>query len=137
MPSLSWPSKAHPNLQPASLVVDSILYPNGLGYPGPALDNRIFLGDNLGIMAALLPEFEGRLDLIYSDPPFFTNKEYRLRFGRGEDLRRPQDWQMADGYGDHWENLDAYLDFLYPRLDLMYRLSKAKWHSLPASGLAR
>ena len=31
---------------------------------------------------------------------------------------------MADGYGDHWENLDAYLDFLYPRLDLMYRLLK-------------
>ena len=29
---------------------------------------------------------------------------------------------MVDGYGDHWKNLEGYLDFLYPRLALMYRL---------------
>jgi DNA modification methylase len=29
---------------------------------------------------------------------------------------------MAEGYGDHWENLDGYLDFLYPRLAMMYQL---------------
>ena len=122
MPLLTWPSKTLPDLDPASLTLDSVVYPHGLGYPDRQPESRVFLGDNLRVMAALLPEFEGRLNLIYTDPPFFSNKQYRVRTGRGEDSRRPQDWQMADGYGDHWEDLDAYLDFLYPRLVLMHRL---------------
>ncbi len=73
-------------------------------------------------MGSLLAEYEGRLDLIYADPPFFTNKHFHTRTGRGEDSRRPQDWQLVEGYPDHWDGLDAYLDFLYPRLELMYRL---------------
>jgi site-specific DNA-methyltransferase (adenine-specific) len=122
MPTLTWPSKAIPKLEPADLILDSVVYPHGCGYPDAAADSHLFLGDNLHIMAALLPEYENRLDLIYADPPFFTNKRYAVRIGRGEDSRRPQEWQMAEGYGDHWETLDAYLDFLYPRLALMYRL---------------
>ena len=122
MPLLTWPSKTLPDLDPAKLIPDSVVYPYSLGYPDQKPESRIFLGDNLRVMAALLPEFEGRLDLIYADPPFFTNKQYRARIGRGEDSRRPQEWQMAEGYGDHWADLDAYLDFLHPRLALMYRL---------------
>jgi DNA modification methylase len=122
MPILTWPSKALPDLEPADLILDSVLYPRGFGYPGAAPESHLFLGDNLRIMASLLPEYENRLDLIYTDPPFFTNKRYPARIGRGEDSRRPQEWQMTEGYGDHWENLDAYLDFLYPRLALMVRL---------------
>ncbi len=73
-------------------------------------------------MSALLAEFGGRLELVYADPPFYTNKSYPARIGRGEDSRRPQDWQLAEGYADHWKDLDAYLEFLYVRLDLMRRL---------------
>jgi len=73
-------------------------------------------------MAALLPAYEGQIDLIYADPPFFTNKHYPARVGRGEDSRHPLEWKLAEGYGDTWEDMDAYLDFLYPRLALMYRL---------------
>jgi DNA modification methylase len=80
------------------------------------------LGDNLGVMAALLPEYAGRVHLIYADPPFFTNRRYPTRVGRGEDSRRPQEWQLADGYPDNWPDLEAYLDMLYPRLQWMYRL---------------
>jgi len=80
------------------------------------------LGDNLRVMWALLPEFEGKIDLIYADPPFFTNQGYSARVGRGEDSRQPQDWELAEGYQDEWEDLDAYLDMLYPRLRLMHRL---------------
>jgi DNA modification methylase len=122
MPHLTWPSKALPALDPADLILDSVIYPRGFGYPNATPESHLFLGDNLQIMASLLPEYENRLDLIYTDPPFFTNKRYPARIGRGEDSRRPQEWQMAEGYGDHWENLDSYLDFLYPRLALMYRL---------------
>jgi site-specific DNA-methyltransferase (adenine-specific) len=122
MPTLTWPSKALPDLEPADLILDSVLYPQGRGYPDTAPEDNLFLGDNLRVMAALLPEYENRIDLIYADPPFFTNKHFLARIGRGEDSRRPQEWQLAEGYGDHWDDLDAYLDFLYPRLTLMYRL---------------
>ena len=122
MPILTWPSKALPDLEPADLILDSVFFPRGIGYPDATPENRLFLGDNLRIMTSLLPDFENRLDLIYSDPPFFTNKQYPARVGRGEDSRRPQGWQLVEGYGDNWKNLDAYLDFLYPRLALMYRL---------------
>jgi DNA modification methylase len=122
MPLLSWPSKTLPDLEPTDLILDSVVYPGAFGYPNMTANSHLFLGDNLGIMAALLPEYENQLDLIYADPPFFTNKHYSTRIGRGEDSRRPQEWQMAEGYGDHWENLDGYLDFLYPRLAMMYQL---------------
>jgi DNA modification methylase len=122
MPLLSWPTKTLPDLDPADLMLDSVVYPSACGYPDVKADSHLFLGENLRIMAALLPEYESQLDLIYADPPFFTNKRYSARIGRGEDSRRPQDWQKAEGYGDHWDNLDGYLDFLYPRLAMMYRL---------------
>ena len=65
---------------------------------------------------------KARIDLIYADPPFFTNRKYSARIGRGEDSRKPDEWQLTEGYRDHWADLDAYLDFLYQRLALMYRL---------------
>jgi DNA modification methylase len=122
MPSLTWSTKALKIPAPVPLVTDSIVFPQGNGYPETPAPDRLILGDNLAAMAALLPEYEGRIDLIYADPPFFTNRRYRARVGRGEDSRKPQEWQMADGYPDHWEDLEAYLDMLYPRLALMHRL---------------
>ena len=122
MPVLTWPGKQLPDLQPASLTRDAIIFPGGRGYPDAVPESRLILGDNLGVMAALLPEYEGRVQLIYADPPFFTNRSYPARIGRGEDSRKPESWAMAEGYPDAWKDLDSYLDFLYPRLALMYRL---------------
>ncbi len=122
MPSLTWPSKHETDEAPGHLVLDSIVYPGGNGYPGEAPQNRLIFGDNLRIMAALLPEYEGRVHLIYADPPFFTNRKYPARIGRGEDSRRPEGWALAEGYPDSWPSLDAYLDFLYARLRLIHRL---------------
>lgn len=122
MPELTWPGKSLSQSAPASLVRDSIIYPNRMRYPKTQIENRLIYGDNLASMTALLPEYEGRIQLIYADPPFFTNKKFAARIGRGEDSRRPEQWQMADGYHDHWEGLDSYLDFLYQRLAVMYRL---------------
>ncbi|MBI1793855.1 MAG: site-specific DNA-methyltransferase [Chloroflexi bacterium] len=122
MPSLTWPSKHLLAPQAAALIKDSIIHPDGRGYPGTVPESRLILGDNLAVMAALLPEYEGRLNLIYADPPFFTNRKFSARIGRGEDSRRPNEWILTEGYPDAWPNLDAYLDFLYQRLALMYRL---------------
>ncbi|MEW5829712.1 MAG: site-specific DNA-methyltransferase [Chloroflexota bacterium] len=122
MPSLTWPGKSLTIPEPAALVTDSVIFPHGQGYPSARAENRLLLGDNLRLMAALLPEYEGRVDLIYADPPFFTNRKFPARIGRGEDSRKPAEWDLADGYPDSWHDLDAYLDFLHPRLALMHRL---------------
>ncbi len=122
MPILSWPTKSLTEPQPAELHLEAITYPQGAGYPHQPPQHHLFLGDNLSVMSALLPQYEGQIDLIYADPPFFTNRHYPVRIGRGEDSRQPNTWQLAPGYADRWETLDAYLDFLYPRLALMYRL---------------
>ena len=122
MPFLIWDSKSLPIQPPAALEMDSIVYPQGVGYPAVSPENQLILGDNLIVMSALLPDFRGRINLIYADPPFFTNRRYPMRIGRGEDSRLPQEWQLAEGYPDHWPNIDTYLDMLYPRLKLMYDL---------------
>ena len=122
MPSLIWDTKSLAIQPPAALEMDSIVYPQGVGYPSASPDSQLVLGDNLMVMSALLPDFRGRINLIYADPPFFTNRRYPMRIGRGEDSRRPQEWQLAEGYPDHWPNIDSYLDMLYPRMKLMYDL---------------
>jgi site-specific DNA-methyltransferase (adenine-specific) len=122
MPSLHWDSKTTPVPIPADLEIDALVYPQGSGYPDTAPDSHLILGENLAVMSALLPTHEGRIDLIYADPPFFTNRRFTARVGRGEDSRRPAEWQLAEGYPDHWPNLESYLDMLYPRLSLMHRL---------------
>jgi DNA modification methylase len=133
MPSLTWPTKSLVFPEPTTLELDSIIYPQGAGYnlqpatcqPFDELragSSNLILGDNLAAMVALLPEYEGKINLIYADPPFFTNRSFSARVGRGEDSRKPQEWQLSKGYADHWKGIDAYLDFLYPRLALMHRL---------------
>ncbi len=121
MPTLHWPGKTASSPAAAEIRPLRRLYPQGAGYPAPPA-NRLILGDNLAVMAALLPDYENKIDLIYIDPPFFTNRAYRTRIGRGEDSRQPHTWQTTTGYSDHWRSLDDYLSFLYPRLRLMHRL---------------
>jgi len=122
MPSFDWTGKHSASLAPATLIQDSILYPGGRGYPKAQSDGRLILGDNLPVMAALLAEYEGRINLIYADPPFFTNRKFTARIGRGEDSRKPSKWKLGEGYHDAWLDLDSYLQFLYERLVLMHRL---------------
>jgi site-specific DNA-methyltransferase (adenine-specific) len=122
MPSIHWAGKHTAPPEPASLTTDSIIHPNGFGYPEVNPSSRLILGDNLCIMAALLPKYEGKIDLIYADPPFFTNRKFNARIGRGEDSRKPDQWRLVEGFQDDWNDLDEYLDFLYQRLALMHRL---------------
>jgi DNA modification methylase len=123
MPILNWNGKRDPAAHAAaSLTLDSVIHPNGAGYPKAHPEGRIILGDNLSVMAALLPQYENRINLIYADPPFFTNRKFHARIGRGEDSRKPAKWKLAEGYHDDWLDLDSYLQFLYERLALMVRL---------------
>lgn len=122
MPALTWDSKSFPKPPSTNMVVDSLIYPAGSGYPKTVPTDRLIWGDNLAAISALLPEYKSRVQLIYADPPFFTNRRYPARVGREEDSRRPKEWRLMEGYPDHWPDLDSYLDMLYPRLVLMHRL---------------
>ena len=122
MPTLHWNGKHLSQPTAAKLTQDSILHPKGRGYPKSRPDGRVILGDNLAVMTALLPEYEGRVNLIYADPPFFTNRQFHARVGRGEDSRKPAKWKLVEGYHDSWTDMDSYLQFLYDRLSLMHRL---------------
>ena len=117
MPLLTWHNKKRIHPKAATLQTEAWINPT-LSPP----KNRLILGDNLAIMATLLPEYKERINLIYIDPPFFTNRKFSARVGRGEDSRKPKEWEMAEGYQDNWKDLDSYLDFLYQRLILMHRL---------------
>jgi DNA modification methylase len=122
MPHLNWASKTPPEPVPGLLNDDSLVYPNPATETAGIPEDRLIYGDNLAIMSALLADYTGRIHLIYADPPFFTNRRFPARIGRNEDSRRPQEWQLAEGYPDDWKDMDSYLDMLYSRLALMHRL---------------
>ena len=122
MAELTWQTKQAAFPLSGVLKTEAVVYPQGHGYPHAPAHNRLIRGENLAVMSALLAEHENRIDLIYTDPPFFTNRHYPARIGQDEDSRRPSEWQLAEGYPDHWPDINAYLDMLYPRLVLMHRL---------------
>ncbi|HIE24573.1 MAG TPA: site-specific DNA-methyltransferase [Anaerolineales bacterium] len=116
MPLLTWKNKKLSETAPANLETDAWI--NTSSPP----KNRLIRGNNLAIMTALLPEYEGRINLIYIDPPFFTNRKFTARIGRNKNSRKPKEWETVAGYQDNWNDLDTYLDFLYQRLHIMHRL---------------
>ncbi|MGB9586335.1 MAG: DNA methyltransferase, partial [Anaerolineales bacterium] len=122
MPRLNWQKKDTPKFSPAELYLDSIAFPSHQTSQYFTAEDQLILGENLAVMQALLPRYENKFDLIYADPPFFTNRHYATRIGRGEDSRKPEEWQMGEGYPDAWESLDDYLNMLYQRLSTMYQL---------------
>ena len=126
MPTLTWDSKPNPQPVKSNLILDSICFPHSKGYDikliKPPPENKLIFGDNFAIMSSLLANYEGKIDLIYADPPFFTNRRFSARIGRGEDSRKPEEWKLADGYPDSWQNIDEYLNMLYARLVLMHQL---------------
>jgi DNA modification methylase len=90
--------------------------------------NRLIWGDNLLAMQALLAQgYEGKINLIYIDPPFWSGEEYNFQTSvqvesMGE-LERSPNFIERLAYKDTWTGgIDSYLDMLYPRLQLCKRL---------------
>jgi len=87
--------------------------------------NRLIWGDNLLAMQALLNQgYEGKINLIYIDPPFDSKADYshRMTIEGSEFTKEPSVIERL-AYKDTWTGgTDSYLDMLYPRLQLMKRL---------------
>jgi DNA modification methylase len=120
--TLHWEGRGAELPPAARLIRAARVFPGGAGSIGAAEQNRLIHGDNLPVMQALLPDLQGRVDLIYADPPFLTGKAFRARTGVNEDSRRPAEWQTSPGFVDSWTGGGEYLSMLEARLRLMHRL---------------
>ncbi len=119
---LQWQGRSEKEPPPVSLSELCEVLPSGSKLTTVDFTGRLIHGENAGVMAAMLPEYEGKIDLVYADPPFLSGKAYSARVGRDEDSRRPSEWNTIEGYSDAWPDGAAYLDMLYPRLKLMHKL---------------
>jgi DNA modification methylase len=75
--------------------------------------NKLILGDNLEILKSMEAD---SVDLIYLDPPFFSNRNYEVIWGDAGEVRSFQD-RWAGG-------IDHYIAWLKERVEQMYRILK-------------
>lgn len=89
--------------------------------------NKLFWGDNLQVLAHLLKEYRGKVDLIYIDPPFDSKADYVRKVKiRGEKIEATKQGLFEEKqYTDIWEK-DEYLQFMYERLLIMKELLSEK-----------
>lgn len=85
--------------------------------------NKIIHGDNLEALKALLPEYEGRVDCIYIDPPYNTGNEGWVYNDNVNDphIRK---WlgEVVGAEGEDLSRHDKWLCMMYPRLRLLQQL---------------
>jgi len=75
--------------------------------------NRLYCGDNLEILATM--EAEG-IDLIYIDPPFFSNRYYEIIWGDEAEIR---------SFEDRWEGgINVYIEWMRERVRELHRVLK-------------
>ncbi|WP_205762455.1 site-specific DNA-methyltransferase [Magnetospirillum aberrantis] len=74
-------------------------------------------------LKALLPEFEGRIDCIYIDPPYNTGNENWVYNDAVNDPRILR-WlnKVVGKEGEDFSRHDKWLCMMYPRLKLLHRL---------------
>lgn len=88
--------------------------------------NRLVWGDNKLVMASLLKEFRGAIDLIYIDPPFDVGADFTMDVPIGdgkETVEKDQSTMEMVAYRDTWgKGTDSYLHMMYERLTLMKEL---------------
>ncbi|MEN9611894.1 MAG: hypothetical protein RLZZ628_2708 [Bacteroidota bacterium] len=75
--------------------------------------NSLILGDNLEVLKRLDSE---SVDLIYLDPPFFSNRNYEVIWGDAGEIRSFQDRWLG--------GIPHYIDWLKDRVRELHRLLK-------------
>jgi site-specific DNA-methyltransferase (adenine-specific) len=74
--------------------------------------NKVIHGDCLEILRQMP---DAQIDLVYLDPPFFTQKIQSLKSKSRQEY----------SFDDTWDSMTQYLDFLRVRLVEMRRVMKA------------
>lgn len=89
--------------------------------------NKIIHGDNLEALKALLPEYEGKIDCIYIDPPYNTGNEGWVYNDNVNDPHIKK-WlgEVVGREGEDMTRHDKWLCMMYPRLRLLQMLLSPK-----------
>lgn len=126
MPTLNWMGKAkvvnHHRDVPYR-VLERIPGKGVLNSHSSDCGNMVIHGDNLEALKALLPEYEGKIDCIYIDPPYNTGNE-EWRYNDNVNDPRIKKWfnQVVGKEGEDFSRHDKWLCMMYPRLQLLRRL---------------
>jgi len=83
--------------------------------------NKLIWGDNKYVMASLLPEFRGKIKLIYADPPFFTGTNMNITLEVGDEgaVKEPSAIEEI-AYRNMWkEGPSSFFQYMYDRFVLM------------------
>ena len=90
----------------------------------PEWRNRLIWGDKKYVLPSLLPEFAGKVDLIYIDPPFATGQDFSFQAQVGdESFTKEASAIEQKAYRDTWgKGLDSYLDWFYMTSCLVFDL---------------
>jgi adenine-specific DNA-methyltransferase len=87
--------------------------------------NKIIHGDNLEALKSLLPEYEGKIDVVYIDPPYNTGKEKWLYT---DNVNHPkiEKWldKVVGTEGEDLSRHDKWLCMMYPRIKMIHKLLK-------------
>ena len=83
----------------------------------------LFEGDNFVVLASLLENFKGKIDLIYIDPPFNTSQDFYFSESKANSISYSKNDILA--YSDNLTK-DEYLEFIRERLILLRELLSDK-----------
>src|SRR5947208_1452498 len=110
----------------AQIREESGQYPNKTNGANGDFRNRLIWGDNKLVMASLLAEFKGRIDLIYIDPPFDVGADFTMDVPIGDEketIGKDQSTLEMVAYRDMWgKGTDSYLHMIHERLTQMKEL---------------
>src|SRR6266851_6588999 len=88
--------------------------------------NRLIWGDKKYVLPSLLPEFAGKVNLIYIDPPFDTGADFSFSTTipeSDESFVKEPSMVEVKAYRDTWGNhTDSYLKWLYETALLLREL---------------
>lgn len=88
--------------------------------------NRLIWGDNKLVMASLLKEFKGQIDLIYIDPPFDVGADFTMQVPIGDEketIEKDQSTLELVAYRDTWgRGSDSFIAMIYDRFVLAREL---------------
>ncbi len=127
MPQLTWVGKDkvknHHHDVPFRLLNTQYTFTAKEGMPANSTGNKIIHGDNLEALKSLLPEFEGKVNCIYIDPPYNTGNEGWVYNDNVNDPKIKKWLGLVVGKeGEDLSRHDKWLCMMYPRLKLLHRL---------------
>ncbi|OUO63938.1 site-specific DNA-methyltransferase [Collinsella sp. An268] len=126
MPTLNWMGKekvVNHHRDVPYRVLERVPEKGVLDSHGSDCGNMVIHGDNLEALKALLPEYEGKVDCIYIDPPYNTGNE-GWRYNDNVNDPRIRKWlgEAVGKEGEDFSRHDKWLCMMYPRLQLLRKL---------------